>query len=64
MLSARNPLLAEGQSASFSKKGNQMAQDNIRQRLKLVYGIKGAFSINDTKDNYTVSLSIPLDVNK
>ena len=39
-----------------------MAQDNIKQRLKLVYGNKGGFSINDTKDNYTVSLSIPLDV--
>lgn len=39
-----------------------MAQDNIRQRMKLVYGDKGAFSINDTKDNYTVSLIIPLDV--
>jgi two-component system sensor histidine kinase AlgZ len=64
MLSVSNPLLAESQSSSFSKKGNQMAQDNIRQRLKLVYGTKGAFSINDTKDNYTVSLSIPLDVKK
>ncbi len=61
MLSVSNPIMSENQSSAF-KKGNQMAQDNIRQRLKLVYGKKGAFTINDTKDNYTVSLIIPLDV--
>jgi len=58
-LSVSNPLVPENQ-ASISKKGNQMAQDNIRQRLKLVYGNKGGFTINDTKENYTVSLLIPL----
>ena len=60
-LSISNPLMPENQ-ASIKKKGNQMAQDNIRQRLKLVYGNQGEFTINDTKDNYTVSLLIPLDV--
>ena len=60
-LSISNPIMSEKQSSAF-RKGNQMAQDNIKQRLKLVYGNKGAFSINDTKDNYTVSLLIPLDV--
>ncbi len=35
MLSVSNPLMSEKQSSTF-KKGNQMAQDNIRQRLKLV----------------------------
>jgi len=60
-LSVSNPLMSEKQSSAF-KKGNQMAQDNIRQRLNLVYGSKGRFTINDTKDNYTVSLIIPLDV--
>jgi len=60
-LSVSNPLMSEKQSSAF-KKGNQMAQDNIRQRLNLVYGSKGRFTINDTKDNYTVSLLIPLDV--
>jgi len=58
-LSVSNPLVQENQSLT-SKKGNQMAQDNIRQRLKLVYGNKGGFAINDTKENYTVSLLIPL----
>jgi two-component system sensor histidine kinase AlgZ len=60
-LSVSNPLISENKSSVF-KKGNQMAQDNIKQRLKLVYGNKGEFLINDTKDNYTVSLLIPLDV--
>ncbi|VAW53669.1 Autolysis histidine kinase LytS [hydrothermal vent metagenome] len=58
-LSISNPLASENRSKSF-KKGNQMAQDNIRQRLKLVYGNAGKFTINDTKDSYTVSLLIPL----
>jgi len=58
-LSIRNPLASEDQSSSF-KRGNQMAQDNIRQRLELVYGNAGEFTINDTKDSYTVSLLIPL----
>ncbi len=58
-LSVSNPLVAENQSLT-TKKGNQMAQSNIRQRLKLVYGNKGDFTINDTKENYTVSLLIPL----
>lgn len=61
-LSVCNPLLSDKQASTYSKKGNQMAQDNIRQRLKLVYGNNGEFIINDTKDNYTVSLLIPLDV--
>lgn len=60
-LSISNPIMSEKQSSAF-RKGNQMAQDNIKQRLKLVYGKYGDFSINDTKDNYTVSLLIPLDV--
>ena len=61
-LSVCNPLLSDKQASTYNKKGNQMAQDNIRQRLKLVYGNNGEFIINDTKDNYTVSLLIPLDV--
>lgn len=61
ILSVSNPIMSEKQSSAF-KKGNQMAQDNIRQRLNLVYGTNGKFIINDTKENYTVTLMIPLDV--
>jgi len=60
-LSVSNPLVPENKSQT-SKQGNQMAQENIRQRLKLVYGNKGGFTINDTKESYTVSLLIPLDL--
>lgn len=60
-LSVSNPIRSESQSSAV-RKGNQMAQDNIRQRLQLVYGNQAEFKINDTKDNYTVSLIIPLDV--
>ncbi|MFV9614538.1 MAG: sensor histidine kinase [Gammaproteobacteria bacterium] len=66
MLSVSNPLMSvteKGRSSfSASRKGNKMAQDNIKQRLQLAYGNSGRFTINDTKDKYTVSLLIPLDV--
>ncbi|NOQ88579.1 MAG: sensor histidine kinase [Gammaproteobacteria bacterium] len=58
-LSVSNPLMTKAHAYS-SKRGNQMAQDNIKQRLNLVYGNKGGFTINDTKESYTVSLLIPL----
>ena len=64
MLSISNPLMSgsdatNSQSSTYNK-GNKMALDNIRQRLKLVYGNNDAFLINDTKENFTVTLSIPL----
>ncbi len=43
------------------RKGNQMAQNNIKQRMTLVYGNKASFITNDTKDNYNVTLKIPLE---
>lgn len=58
-LSVSNPLMSEKRYSTF-KKGNQMAQDNIRQRLQLVYGKQGEFLINDTKDHYSVTLLMPL----
>jgi two-component system sensor histidine kinase AlgZ len=58
-ISVSNPLTTKAHAYS-SKQGNQMAQDNIRQRLNLVYGNKGGFTINDTKETYTVTLLIPL----
>ncbi len=62
-LSISNPLMSVNKSSkgssAISRKGNQMAQDNIKQRLKLVYGNNGRFTINASKDKYTVSLLIP-----
>ncbi len=43
------------------RKGNQMAQNNIKQRMTLVYGKKASFITNDTKDHYNVTLKIPLE---
>ena len=40
--------------------GNQMAQDNIKQRLRLAYGQHARFYINATKRDYTVTLEIPV----
>ena len=55
-LSVCNP--AAGQPSR--RQGNRIAQDNIRQRLQLYYGDAAAFTINDTKDQYCISLSLPL----
>jgi two-component system sensor histidine kinase AlgZ len=58
LLSVSNPLAnAPGKA---HRHGNQMAQQNIRRRLKLVYGDEGAFVTNETKTDYTVTLKIPL----
>ena len=40
--------------------GNQMAQQNIRQRLWLAYGNRAGFYINETKQLYSITLEIPL----
>ncbi len=42
-------------------KGNHMAQENIKQRLQLVYGSKGHFDISETENTYCITLSIPFD---
>lgn len=50
---------------SFSKhKSNHMAQENIKQRLHLLYGAESDFSTNANKESYTVILKIPLDPKK
>jgi two-component system sensor histidine kinase AlgZ len=59
LLSVTNPLAPAGQQGRH--KGNQMAQQNIRRRLKLVYGDDAEFVTNETKTDYTVTLKIPLD---
>ena len=59
LICIRNPLGKV--SPDQYRKGNQMAQNNIRQRMALVYGSTAEFITNDTKDSYTVSLKIPLE---
>ena len=43
------------------RSGNQMAQDNIRQRLQLAYGDRSKMKINDSDENYSVSFNIPIE---
>ena len=47
-------------SGSTHTSGNKMAQDNIKQRLRLAYGNDARFYINATKQDYTVTLELPV----
>ena len=48
------------ENGSKHSSGNKMAQDNIKQRLRLAYGNDARFFINATKQDYTVTLEIPV----
>jgi two-component system sensor histidine kinase AlgZ len=58
VLGVSNPL---GSGAMKNHKGNQMAQNNIQQRLALVYGNRAKFNIHAGDDTYAVILEIPLE---
>ncbi len=58
LMSVSNPLAPATEGGRH--KGNQMAQQNIRRRLKLAYGDDAEFVTNETKTDYTVTLKIPL----
>jgi two-component system sensor histidine kinase AlgZ len=47
--------------SQYRRSGNRMAQDNIRQRLKLAYGDASAMNINKTETQYVVSFTIPIE---
>lgn len=57
VLSVQNPVTEK--TRYHQHKGNRMAQDNIRQRLQLVYGGRASFTINETKEDYLVTIKIP-----
>jgi two-component system sensor histidine kinase AlgZ len=57
-LEVSNPL--SDSAGMLQSRGNQMAQDNIKQRLRLAYGNDAGFKINATKQDYTVTLDIPV----
>jgi two-component system sensor histidine kinase AlgZ len=52
-----NPLPA-GKSADHHK-GNQMAQDNIRQRLSALYGDKGQMLTQAENNRYITKIIVP-----
>ncbi len=56
-LEVSNP---SSEAGSKHSSGNKMAQDNIMQRLRLAYGNDARFYINATKQDYTVTLEIPV----
>ena len=57
-LSVINPVCERGRM--HTNKSNHMAQDNIRKRLSLLYGDKAVFEVEETGDQYSVTLRIPL----
>ena len=57
-LSVTNPISSKGRM--HTNKSNHMAQDNIRKRLSLLYGDKAVFEVEETGDQYRVTLRIPL----
>lgn len=58
VLTVRNPI---GDGKISKHKGNHIAQENIKQRLQLVYGSDAEFNINETKSEYLITLKIPLN---
>jgi two-component system sensor histidine kinase AlgZ len=57
VLTVENPI---GDQKISQHKGNRIAQENIKQRLQLVYGSDAEFNINETKSEYLITLKIPL----
>lgn len=52
------------QAAETIKAGNGIGLKNIMQRLKIIYGESYAVDIRQTKDTYTVNVSLPAYENK
>lgn len=57
-LSVTNPVQ---RGASTRHRGNHMAQENIKTRLKLLYGDAAGFRVETGADSYRVILEIPLN---
>jgi len=51
-------------AASGTTRGNQMALDNIRQRLELAYGDRASLKIDRTADLFSAEIRIPADAKK
>ena len=58
-LSVSNPLGQE--KGPQHSRSNRMAQDNIRQRLTLMYGDRAKFETEEQQQEYIASLWIPID---
>lgn len=56
-ISISNPVADE--TNSEQRKGNQIAQDNVRQRLAAVYGEKGKLTVQEGEEDYITTLIFP-----
>ncbi len=59
MFSISNPLPKS--TTTYRRKGNKMAQENIRQRLKLAYGDRSKMGISKQDGKYIVNFTIPTE---
>jgi two-component system sensor histidine kinase AlgZ len=55
-----NPVAEAGRTTV--RQGNRLAMDNIRQRLEVFYDPPGSMKVEQTDDNYRVTLRIPYQV--
>lgn len=44
-----------------SQKGNQIAQENVRERLQALYGKKGKLTISESNNEYRVDIEFPYE---
>jgi two-component system sensor histidine kinase AlgZ len=52
-----NPIARNGHSSN--RKGNQMAVDNIKERLALAFGGAASMELSESESRYTIKLTIP-----
>ena len=58
IIAISNPIVAAQQT--HNRKGNQMAVDNIKERLALAFGGAASLALAETDSRYTVTLTIPI----
>ena len=59
VISVANPVAKDANGSG--RPGNQLALDNIRQRLRLAYGERGRVEVREEAERYEVTLRFPYD---
>jgi two-component system sensor histidine kinase AlgZ len=57
-ITVSNPVASQGSGAG-ERPGNRLALDNIRQRLALVYGVRGSLEVEQSPLEYRVTIRFP-----
>jgi len=60
-ISISNPITNENDSEQ--RQGNQIAQDNVRQRLAAIYGEAGKLKVQESEEDYIITLIFPYQKN-